>query len=80
MIIPNFPGSGMLLDMGEDTYLRQLFGPNSYFQDGFTYMVSLLFLFTGLAYGIGAKTLKSDKDLIEKSIKCSIVVYYINVF
>jgi len=67
MITPNFPGSGMLLDMGEDTYLRQLFGPNSYFQDGFTYMVSLLFLFTGLAYGIGAKTLKSDKDLIEKS-------------
>lgn len=66
MIIPNLPNSGMLLDMKENTYLGQLFGPNSYFQDGFTYMVSLLFLFMGVFYGIGAKTIKSDKKLIEK--------------
>ena len=43
-----------------------MFGPNSYFQVGFTYMVSLLFMFTGLAYGMGAKSLKNDKELIEK--------------
>lgn len=67
MIIPKLPGSGMLLDMNEETYLRQLFGPNSYFQDGFTYMVSLFFLITGIAYGLGAKTLKSDKKLIESA-------------
>lgn len=67
MIIPYLPGSGMLLDMNEETYLRQLFGSNSYFQDGFTYMVSSFFIITGLAYGIGAKTLKSDKTLIEKA-------------
>lgn len=66
-IIPNLPGSGMLLDMSEDTYLKQLFGSNSYFQDGFTYMVSLFFMITGLSYGFGAKTLKSDKKLIEKA-------------
>ena len=65
MIVPNLPASGMLLDMEEKTYLRQLFGPNSYFQDGFTYMVSLFFVITGIAYGIGAKTLKNDKQLIE---------------
>lgn len=67
MIIPNLPGSGMLLDMNETTYLRQLFGNNSYFQDGFSYIVSLFFIMTGLAYGFGAKTLKSDKILIEKA-------------
>ncbi len=67
MIIPGLPGSGLLLDMKESTYLRQLFGPNSYFQDGFTYMISLFFLISGIAYGIGAKTLKSDKKLIEKA-------------
>ncbi len=67
MIIPYLPGSGMLLDMNEETYLRQLFGSNSYFQDGFTYMVSSFFIVTGLAYGFGAKTLKSDKMLIEKA-------------
>lgn len=64
MIIPNLPSSGMLLDMSEDTYLGQLFGTNSYFQDGFTYMISLLFILTSIAYGIGAKSIKNDKDLI----------------
>lgn len=70
MIIPNWPGSGMLLDMNETTYLNQLFGPNSYFQDGFTYMMALLFLIMGIAYGIGAKTIKSDKDIIHGSSNC----------
>ena len=51
--------------MTEDTYLNQLFGENSYFQDGFTYMVSLFFIVTGTAYGIGARTIKSDKKLID---------------
>lgn len=67
MLIPNLPASGLLLDMNETTYLNQLFGVNSYFQDGFTYMVSLFFLATGIAYGIGAKTIKNDKELVEKS-------------
>ena len=63
-IIPNLPYSGMLLDMEEDTYLGQLFGTNSYFQDGFTYMMALLLTLVGIAYGIGAKTIKNDKDII----------------
>ena len=67
MIIPDLPMSGMLLDMNENTYLRQLFGTNSYFQDGFTYMVTLFFAITGIFYGIGAKTIKGDKQLIEKA-------------
>ena len=66
MIIPGLPGSGLLLDMNEKIYINQLFGPNSYFQDGFTYMVTALLIITGIAYGIGAKTIKNDKDLIEK--------------
>lgn len=67
MIIPNLPNSGMLLDMKENTYLGQLFGTNSYFQDGFTYMMSLLFLFMGIFYGIGAKSINSDKKLIDNA-------------
>ena len=63
-IIPNLPYSGMLLDMEEDTYLGQLFGTNSYFQDGFTYMMALLLTLIGIAYGIGAKSIKNDKDII----------------
>lgn len=65
MLIPNLPGSGMLLDMKANTYVDQLFGENSYFQDGFTFMVSLLFLLSGIAYGIGAKTIKSDNDIMK---------------
>lgn len=66
-LIPNLPYSGMLLDMDETTYLNQVFGENSYFQDSFTYLVSLFFFVTGIAYGIGSHTLKSDSKLIEKS-------------
>lgn len=73
-LIPNLPFSGMLLDMDEYTYLGQVFGPNSYFQDGFTYMVSLFFIVTGLAYGFGAKTIKSDRDLMVDSSKYMIEV------
>lgn len=68
-LIPHLPFSGILLDMNEYTYLGQVFGPNSYFQDGFTFMISLAFILIGLAYGFGAKTIKNDKDLILDSSK-----------
>lgn len=64
MLIPGLPYSGLLLDMNESTYLGQLFGENSYFQDGFNYIVSIFFMVAGIAYGIGAKTIKNDKDVI----------------
>jgi len=66
MIIPNLPFSGWLLDMNESAYVYQLFGSSSYFQQGFTFMISLLFSVTGIAYAIGAKSLSGDKELIEK--------------
>lgn len=65
-LIPGLPLSGMLLDKTQVAYVDQLFGANSYFQDGFTYLVAIFFIVTGIAYGIGAKTIKSDKDLINK--------------
>ena len=65
-LIPGLPGSGLMLDMSEKTYSAQVFGSNAYFQNGFTYLVALFFILTGLAYAIGAKSLKNDKDLIEK--------------
>lgn len=68
-LIPNLPFSGLLLDMQEKTYLKQIFGENSYFQDGFTYMISLIFLLTGLAYGFGSRKFKNDKDVIKESSK-----------
>jgi len=64
-LIPGLPYSGMLLDMTETTYLNQLFGDNSYFQDGFTFMMALFFVLAGIAYGIGSKSIKNDKEIIE---------------
>ncbi|MEE0907681.1 MAG: AbgT family transporter, partial [Muribaculaceae bacterium] len=55
--------------MKETIYLNQLFGENSYFQDGFTYLVSLVFVLAGIAYGIGSKSIKNDKEIIESASK-----------
>lgn len=68
-LIPHLPWSGLLLDMKENTYLNQLFGPNSYFQDGFTFIVSMFFMLAGVAYGIGSKSITNDRDIIEKASK-----------
>ena len=67
VLIPGLPGSGLLLDMSESAYINQLFGDNSYFQDGFTFLISIWFLVVGVAYAKGAKTISSDKELVEKA-------------
>lgn len=64
-IIPNLPGSGLLLDYNEETYLKQIFGDNSYFQDGFTFMISLLFLVSGLTYGFVSRKFKNNSEVIK---------------
>ena len=68
-LIPNLPFSGMLLDMNEKIYLYQLFGENSYFQDGFTFLVSLVFVLSGTAYGFASRTIKTHKQLIDNAGK-----------
>lgn len=78
-LIPGLPYSGMLLDMTEKTYLNQVFGETSYFQSGFTYLVTLLLVLAGLAYGIGARTIKNDKELIEEIDKKFSKIGYIFV-
>lgn len=68
-LLPNLPFSGMLLDMKETTYVNQLFGENSYFQDSFTYLVSIVLILSGIAYGIGSRSIKNDKEIIENASK-----------
>jgi len=66
-LIPGLPFSGVLLDLKENAYVYQLFGDNAYFQDGFSYLVSLFFVVTGIAYGVGSKTVKNDRNIIENA-------------
>ena len=65
-IIPGLPFSGALLDKTQKAYAYQLFGENSYIEAGFTYMFSLFMIITGIAYAIGAKSIKNDKELVQK--------------
>ena len=63
-VVPGLPGSSLLLDYNEETYLRQIFGENSYFQDGFTYMIAMMFTISGLVFGFVSKKFKNTSDVI----------------
>ena len=65
-IVPGLPLSGVLLDKTQNSYAYQLFGETSYFVDGFTFMLSLFLIITGVAYAIGAKSVRNDKELVQK--------------
>ena len=61
-IIPNVPFGGNLLDYHQELYIDKLFGYNSFFNQGFVFVVTLLFFILGLTYGLTTKTIKSQKD------------------
>ena len=65
MIFPGLPLSGTLLDSSGTRYIDMLFGPNSLFNKGFIFIVTLLFVIIGLGYGIMAKTIKNNNDFAE---------------
>ena len=67
MLVPNLPFSGLLLDKKETIYVNQLFGENSYFHLAFTFLTSTFLIVLGLVYAFGAKSIKNDRDLIEKA-------------
>ena len=64
-IIPGLPFSGALLDNTQGFYIDKLFSYNSFFQTGFVFVVTIFFIIIGLFYGIGAKTIKSNKDIVD---------------
>ena len=64
-IIPGLPFSGNFLDRSQLLYVDKLFSYESFFSNGFVFIVTMFFVFGGLAYGIGAKTIKNNKDLAD---------------
>lgn len=62
-IIPGLPFSGNLLDYSQTLYIDKLFGYNSFFNQGFVFVITLLFFLCGLFYGIGAKTIKNNREV-----------------
>lgn len=64
-IIPGFPFSGKLLDNTQTFYIDKLFSYDSFFSNGFVFIVAMLFIILGLFYGIGARTIKNNNDLCD---------------
>lgn len=64
-IIPGLPLSGALLDNSQVTYIDKLFSVNSFFSNGFVFIVTILFIILGLFYGIGYKSIKNHKDFCD---------------
>lgn len=64
-IIPGLPLSGKLLDYSQVLYIDKLFGYNSFFNQGFAFVVTMFFFLCGLFYGIGANTIKNNRDVCD---------------
>lgn len=64
-IIPGLPFSGKLLDDSQIFYIDKLFSYNSFFSTGFVFIVTMFFIILGFFYGIGAKTIKNNRDFCE---------------
>lgn len=64
-IIPGLPFSGILLDDSQTFYIDKLFSYDSFFSNGFVFIVAVLFVILGLFYGLGAKTIKSNHDFCD---------------
>ncbi len=64
-IIPGLPFSGNLLDNSQVLYIDKLFSYNSFFSNGFVFIVTVFFVILGLAYGIGARTIKNNKEFVD---------------
>lgn len=64
-IIPGLPFSGNLLDYTQEFYIDKLFSYDSFFSNGFVFIVTIFFVILGLFYGIGAKTIKNNNDFCE---------------
>ena len=64
-IIPGLPLSGNLLDYTQTLYIDKLFSYDSFFSNGFVFIVTMLFIILGFFYGIGAKTIKNNKQFCD---------------
>ncbi len=64
-IIPGLPLSGNFLNYRESLYIDRLFGTNSFFSNGFVFIITILFIIWGLTYGIVSKSIKNTRDFID---------------
>lgn len=64
-IIPGLPASGNLLDNSQVLYIDKLFSYESFFTNGYVFIIAFLFIILGFFYGLGAKTIRNNHDFAE---------------
>lgn len=64
-IIPGLPLSGNLLDYSQKLYIDKLFNPNSFFSQGFVFIVTIWFVILGLFYGLDSRSIKNNNDFCD---------------
>ncbi len=64
-MIPYLPFSGNFLNYSESLYIDKLFGTNSFFADGFVFVITILFVIWGLLYGVGSKSITNNREFID---------------
>lgn len=64
-IIPYAPLGGNFLDYSQKFFIDKLFGYNSFFSQGFVFVIIMLFFIVGFSYGIVTKKIKNAKDVFE---------------
>ena len=64
-VIPGLPLSGNLLDYSQKLYIDKLFNPNSFFSQGFVFIVTIWFVILGLFYGLGSRSIKNNNDFCD---------------
>ena len=86
-IIPNAPLGGNFLDYSQKLYIDKLFGYNSFFNQGFVFVVTFLFFILGFTYGITTKSLKDQKDFgdalgysLDKIGKVLVLIFFASSF
>ena len=62
-IIPKVPFGGNLLDYSQSRYIDKLFGIDSFFNSGFVFVITILFVICGFLYALGAKKLSNHREL-----------------
>lgn len=62
MIIPGFPGSGLLLDLDQKDFVAQLLGGNAPFVDAFIFMLLIIMMICSGIYGFISKNITNTNQ------------------
>lgn len=61
-LVPFLPFGGNLLDYSQDFYIDKLFNYNSFFNQGFIFVITVYYIILGTVYGLVTKSIENHRD------------------